>query len=477
VRVGAQPGVYQNWNDCLAQITGFPKAKFKSFPTREDAQDFVDGGNGDVHTVNKWVAVRVGHVPGVYATVREAMEQTKDYPDARYRFFTSQVEARDYVDAEPSPASQRTKRILPQVPNLHNDQSQLSVKKQRSDANIETLAYARYSEEPIRQTPDGTESDIAAPNHSVGNEDIGDILDAELDEASPPPQASRPGSQRSSTRQDPGDPVDNLNIDALRSENARLRAEIQELTRPAARVGLDTNQYHAADTYTVLLAFPYFNHTPTDQRSLYPEASVSVLGVYDSNADATLAAWQAYHQNCPKVAGMKMKDLGVTPEFIDKTKTTKSTCQQRRTPLGELRLYWRDAHGSVGLLMVQKNSGHRIKPDTPRPESRQEHNRAAIETPQTCYLVCEHFASNDKLRQDGGMLAAFKTKARANEAAEQMFHTHFMKDSTDTISETSVEAIGEGDGVWKYMQRGRRNFLKRNEHGETKVWVHKFELR
>ena len=37
VWVGARPGVYENWNDCKAQITAYPGAKYKSFPTQSEA--------------------------------------------------------------------------------------------------------------------------------------------------------------------------------------------------------------------------------------------------------------------------------------------------------------------------------------------------------------------------------------------------------------------------------------------------------
>lgn len=37
VWVGAQPGIYDKWSDCKAQITAFPGAKYKSFPSKAEA--------------------------------------------------------------------------------------------------------------------------------------------------------------------------------------------------------------------------------------------------------------------------------------------------------------------------------------------------------------------------------------------------------------------------------------------------------
>ena len=34
---GRKPGVYSTWDDCKAQVDGFPGAKYKSYPTREQA--------------------------------------------------------------------------------------------------------------------------------------------------------------------------------------------------------------------------------------------------------------------------------------------------------------------------------------------------------------------------------------------------------------------------------------------------------
>ena len=41
VKVGKIPGIYLTWNECSAQVTGFSGAVFKSFPTRNQAQEFL----------------------------------------------------------------------------------------------------------------------------------------------------------------------------------------------------------------------------------------------------------------------------------------------------------------------------------------------------------------------------------------------------------------------------------------------------
>ncbi|TSB45237.1 ribonuclease H [Alkalicoccobacillus porphyridii] len=36
---GIQPGIYTSWKECEAQVKGFPGARFKSFPTKSEAEN------------------------------------------------------------------------------------------------------------------------------------------------------------------------------------------------------------------------------------------------------------------------------------------------------------------------------------------------------------------------------------------------------------------------------------------------------
>ncbi len=42
VRVGRNPGVYDTWDECQREVTGYPRAAFKSFGTVEEAWEFVN---------------------------------------------------------------------------------------------------------------------------------------------------------------------------------------------------------------------------------------------------------------------------------------------------------------------------------------------------------------------------------------------------------------------------------------------------
>ncbi|RMH05629.1 MAG: hypothetical protein D6704_09105 [Nitrospirae bacterium] len=43
VQKGRAPGVYTSWAACQAQVTGYPGAKYKAFPSRQEAEAFVRG--------------------------------------------------------------------------------------------------------------------------------------------------------------------------------------------------------------------------------------------------------------------------------------------------------------------------------------------------------------------------------------------------------------------------------------------------
>ena len=46
VKVGRVPGVYRTWGECQKQVSGYPGALFKSFPSDKEAQEYVAGKAG-----------------------------------------------------------------------------------------------------------------------------------------------------------------------------------------------------------------------------------------------------------------------------------------------------------------------------------------------------------------------------------------------------------------------------------------------
>lgn len=43
VKEGKQTGIFTSWSECEAQVKGYKSAKYKSFPSFEDAEDYLNG--------------------------------------------------------------------------------------------------------------------------------------------------------------------------------------------------------------------------------------------------------------------------------------------------------------------------------------------------------------------------------------------------------------------------------------------------
>ncbi|OKL59188.1 hypothetical protein UA08_05883 [Talaromyces atroroseus] len=105
VKEGFRPGVYYNWNDCLAQVTGFKGAVFQSFPSLEEANSFLTGQkvssrNGAASANNeatRFYGVQRGRVPGVYSNWAEAQQQIRGFTRPRYKKFDTRKEAEEFV--------------------------------------------------------------------------------------------------------------------------------------------------------------------------------------------------------------------------------------------------------------------------------------------------------------------------------------------------------------------------------------------
>ena len=55
VKSGKTPGVYQTWEECKAQVDGFPNAAYKKFKTEDEAKAFIDGKESEARTAGNTV--------------------------------------------------------------------------------------------------------------------------------------------------------------------------------------------------------------------------------------------------------------------------------------------------------------------------------------------------------------------------------------------------------------------------------------
>jgi ribonuclease HI len=114
VKSGRKSGIYRTWNECEKQVKGFQGARFKSFKTLQDAQNFI-GTTVEQKKTNpsnvfsqsktsskKYYAVAVGKTPGVYRSWIECQEQTKGVSKAVYKSFATESEALAFVQRNDS---------------------------------------------------------------------------------------------------------------------------------------------------------------------------------------------------------------------------------------------------------------------------------------------------------------------------------------------------------------------------------------
>lgn len=45
VKVGKLPGIYTTWDECKKQVTGYPGALYKGFPTENEAREYIAGSS------------------------------------------------------------------------------------------------------------------------------------------------------------------------------------------------------------------------------------------------------------------------------------------------------------------------------------------------------------------------------------------------------------------------------------------------
>ena len=68
VKKGLTPGIYMSWDECSAQVKGYPGATYKSFKTKEEAEAFMEGTvSSAAPTVS--ADVDFNHLPAHYAFV------------------------------------------------------------------------------------------------------------------------------------------------------------------------------------------------------------------------------------------------------------------------------------------------------------------------------------------------------------------------------------------------------------------------
>lgn len=94
VKKGKKPGIYHTWEECQEQVNGFSNAEYKSFKKQEEAEEYLQQNSKQT---GKIYAVRAGKVPGIYDTWEECQEQVSGFSNAEYKAFKNKEEAEEYL--------------------------------------------------------------------------------------------------------------------------------------------------------------------------------------------------------------------------------------------------------------------------------------------------------------------------------------------------------------------------------------------
>ncbi len=145
VKVGRKTGIFTTWAECLASVSGYSKAKFKGFETKEDAEAYMNNltvkkkkvkdiiksihESEDDKTI--YYAVKEGRKIGLYSTWEECKEQINGYSGAEYKKVKGKIAALKYIN-----------------PNLIVK----SDKKASSKTKSKTVVKKGYDVKPIKST-------------------------------------------------------------------------------------------------------------------------------------------------------------------------------------------------------------------------------------------------------------------------------------------------------------------------------------
>lgn len=83
VKVGRTTGIFYDWNECKKSINGYPNAKYKSFTNEEDAKNYLNEDSSRKPSVTKNTAV--AYVDGSFNEV------TRKYGSGVVMFFDSKT--------------------------------------------------------------------------------------------------------------------------------------------------------------------------------------------------------------------------------------------------------------------------------------------------------------------------------------------------------------------------------------------------
>ncbi|KAK5045017.1 hypothetical protein LTR84_010165 [Exophiala bonariae] len=133
VQQGKKTGIYDSWDECLAQVRGHKGAicmgyreftlgriitdlrAVKAFLSRHEAQAFMEGKllkSSNAAADQKFYAVQNGRVPGVYTEWTEAQAQIRGVKVPKHKKFNTRAEAEEFVAAGKKPPGSSPSQLI-----------------------------------------------------------------------------------------------------------------------------------------------------------------------------------------------------------------------------------------------------------------------------------------------------------------------------------------------------------------------------
>ena len=128
VKAGRKTGIFTKWSECLESVSGYPRAQYKGFATKEDAEAYMNDSiirekavADVVKSIHEseddkliYYAVKNGRKNGLYSTWEECKEQINGYSGAEYKKVQGKIAALKYINPDlivksDKKASSRTK--------------------------------------------------------------------------------------------------------------------------------------------------------------------------------------------------------------------------------------------------------------------------------------------------------------------------------------------------------------------------------
>ena len=150
VKAGRKTGIFTTWAECSASVSGYPKAEYKGFATKEDAEAYMNdlfvNDNIVEDMVNSiyeseddeeiYYAVKRGRKIGLYISWEECKEQTNGYSGAEYKKIQGKIAALKYIN--PNLLVKKDKKTSPKHKNNVGVKKGYDVKPIKSTANVKS---------------------------------------------------------------------------------------------------------------------------------------------------------------------------------------------------------------------------------------------------------------------------------------------------------------------------------------------------